>query len=257
MESLDTIFPEMKETEWKAYREAGWELALTKGKLKAEYRKKELTSIRKYFFEGILEAEMPLTTYSITMLKMFPIQNKKGYDYYYSNLNWDEKLLLDATYGSYLDQSSSGMTDQDQLAYWDYHLGTEFQPIVTRTTQKGDIALELDPNHLSFNILVNLDSYMSRDLYSFEPKWVLKLDYLFSIFKYMTANNCNVSNDLFDFYSDLISDVYNRKFGKRLTEVTEYHIQFCNEFVTKVETFEHMPGPLREALDTVRKESKP
>ncbi|MDN3648966.1 hypothetical protein QWZ13_08590 [Reinekea marina] len=98
---------------------------------------------------------------------------------------------------------------------------------------------------------------MSRDLYSFEPKWVLKLDYLFSIFKYMTANNCNVSNDLFDFYSDLISDVYNRKFGKRLTEVTEYHIQFCNEFVTKVETFEHMPGPLREALDTVRKESKP
>lgn len=255
MESLDTIFPEMKESEWIANREAGWELALTKGKLKSEYRKKELTSIRKYFFEGILEAEMPLTTYSITMLKMFPIQNKKGYDYYYSNLNWDEKLLLDATYGSYLDQSSSGMTEQDQLAYWDYHLGAEFQPIVTRTTQNGDIDLELDPNHLAVNILMKILRYMDKTVYSKNPKWIVRLDYTFSILTHISKENISIHPSLATRFQELYYACINKKFGKRLTDVTEYHIQFCNEFVTKVETFEHMPGPLREALETIKKES--
>lgn len=111
-QTLSDIFPELKDPEWIKDREECWQLALDKGDWKSEYRKKDLEKIKHYFFTGEILEGFPFPEKWLRLLKLFPIQTKAGYDYYYQTHDFTESQLESNVNSAFLDQQTADSRQQ-------------------------------------------------------------------------------------------------------------------------------------------------
>ena len=106
---IEKIFPEIKDPKWIEQRDEMWVIALKVSEFKKEYRKKELEMIRHYFITGELRDGFPFLEQSNRLLKLFPIQTKEGYDYYYQTHDFTEEQLYSNFRSAFVNKKSSGM----------------------------------------------------------------------------------------------------------------------------------------------------
>jgi hypothetical protein len=178
--TIDELFPEINSPDWISDREECWQLAMNEGDWKSEYRKKDLAKIKDYFFSGHYPKGVDITTYSGTMLKLFPIQTKAGYDYYYSTHDFTAEQLESNFSSAFLGQQSSGMRWQEQKAYYDYHVGDEFNP--TKRFEVQGITKKIDVDAITWfkQISSAISGFLREDIYMPPEKLIHMLPYLVS-----------------------------------------------------------------------------
>ena len=237
MDSIENDFPEINEPKWYEQRELNWRLALKSGSWKSEYRRKDLEKIKKYFFTGQYDSSMPLASYCLDLIRMFPIQNEIGYQYYYTNTELSLEQLEKLTRTALMDLSHYGQDETAQLSYWDYHLGKTFQSKMIRITREGPIEIDLDPIQTAKSFISNLFRYMRTNSYSESPKWAVRLGYLFSLPPSVFEK---IMDEDEEWMKDLLKNIIGRKFGQDHTK-GNYRFTFAEDFERRMEETEGLP----------------
>ena len=239
LSSVEDIFPEITDPEFIKKREKDWELALTVGDWKSKYRKKDLEKIKAYFFTGAYDQSNPLGTYRGSLLKMFPIQSPKGYDYFYENHEFSEETLERIAASSTVVASQNGMDEAAQLAYFDYHLGETFQPTVTRYCKNGPIEVALSPTDIAMNVLSGIKRYCDNKnkIYKFYSQ---RISFCFSSLPYVDSSELFQSKMIEDYYLNFFKLVISRKFKGRKVKNDDRH-RVADEFTQLVESTEGLP----------------
>ena len=256
MSDLKEQFPILSDPEWLARRESGWQLLLDNG-FKNEYRKKDLEIIRKYFFEGRMLENNPLYIQKGTWILLFPLQTSEGYDYFYEHYDFSAGVLNLNNREVFHSGSDHGMLPEDELAYWEYHLGHEYQPIVKRITPNGIVDLEIDPNYFFYNLWASTFDFMALPLDNYSNKWLKNFDYILSILKFFYSNKIEPSDSSKRIFKKKMTNLLVGKFGKNLQNVTDKHYQICSGVLTKVDEFEYLPENLNVIWKDVKAELKP
>ena len=245
MHSVEKVFPEIKHPAYLTRREACWEMALSEGGLKADYRKKQLQLMKSYFFTGAYTEEMEIAKYRGTLLKMFPVQTAKGYDYFYSQYEFDKKVLQRMTSSALVEATRCGMDEEAQLAYWDYHLGDKFTETVTRQCKNGSFEVSMNSINIAKSIGSRLRSYVDdpEDYLSFYSK---RLPYYFSVLKHVTTQLKHVkSQEFFNpkelkaYYLEFFVKIQTKNFENCVENDDRFRI--ADEFARLMETTDGLP----------------
>jgi hypothetical protein len=188
-EPLSTLFPELNDPQWIKQREECWQLALTEGDWKSEYRKKELEAIHHFFFTGNISERFPFFENNRMMLMLFPIQTKAGYDYYYQTHEFTAKQVESNFRSAFLSQQSSGMRWQEQKEYFNYHVGEVFELKKEFLVEKNVISFEVDPSSRFNQIFTEIFDFLSQDISMYPEKLMHMLPYFESVAEYMQSSN--------------------------------------------------------------------
>ena len=239
LSSVEDIFPEITDPEFIKKREKDWELALTVGDWKSEYRKKDLEKIKAYFFTGAYDQSNPLAPYLGTLIEMFPIQSPKGYDYFYENHEFLKESLERIAVGCTVVARDNGMDEAAQLAYFDYHLGETFQPTVTRYCKNGAIDVSLKSTNIAKNVFAGIRRYCNKKDKT-EKFYSKRIPYYFSVLPYVDLSKMFQSKMIEDYYLNFFKLVISRKFKGRKVKNDDRH-RVADEFTQLVESTEGLP----------------
>ncbi|MEJ2046010.1 MAG: hypothetical protein P8X74_17570 [Reinekea sp.] len=254
MMDLSIVFPEINDPDWIRQREENWQIMLENSDIKSEYRKKDLEKIKRYFFNGEIEPDMPLQDAYIWLFETFPIQRREGYDYLFLNNDYTQEQVKDITLSALMDLSSSGLTNDQQLIHWDYHLGKEFSSQVTRVCQSGLVSVEVDPYILSKDYLILISAYLRQPSYSAYYKLSLRLSYVFSALiassKYYSDLNDNP--DFFESFEFLFCRILTKNFPACEGDPMNYRYIFAEEFVNRMEHTKGLPDRILVLWDKVK-----
>ena len=255
MSDLKEQFPILSDPEWLARRESGWQLLLDNG-FKKEYQKKDLEIIRIYFFEGEVIEGSPLVTKTGMWVQMYPLQSREGYDHFYSNHHYSIDDLEQFNRKNFHDCSVYGMLPEDELAYWDYHLGPEYQPTVKRKTPEGLVVLNIDATHFFYNLMASTFSFLSVKDVNYPTKFIEKLDYTFSILTYCIENKVAIDSKSEEIFNDSMYRAYHGVFGKRVTKITDEHSKNRIAVIEKVEEYSALPDQFKDIWGAIKKGPK-
>ena len=172
----DPVWIECRNKKWSSFSEG----------LKDSFRKKEIEIIKHYFFTGEL-----LEDYRISegaRLNQFPLATHEGWDYVFEYLVEDVGVFEERLYLSVQDRSDLFSQDE-QLSMWDYFLGDRYAPVVKSRVpvgrEKKIVELELNYPKLLTLIMASLSTWIGDvDAYGDNPKWVVKIDYFYSMLPY-------------------------------------------------------------------------
>ena len=239
LSSVEDIFPEITDPEFIKKREKDWELALTVGDWKSKYRKKDLEKIKAYFFTGAYDQDNPIATYRGSLLKMFPIQSPKGYDFFYENHEFLKESLEEIAVSSTGVASQNGMDEAAQLAYFDYHLGETFKPTVTRYCKNGAIEVSLKSRNIAMNIFAGISDYCDN-MDKSEKFYSERIPYYFSVLPYVDSSEIFRSKLNDDYYFKFFKSIVSKKFkGRKRKNDDRYRV--ADEFTHLVESTEGLP----------------
>jgi hypothetical protein len=254
MTDLSIVFPEINDPDWIRQREENWQIMLDNSDIKSEYRKKDLEKIKRYFFNGEIEPDMPLQDAYIWLFEIFPIQRREGYDYLFLNNDYSQEQVKDITLSALMDLSSSGLTDEQQLTHWDYHLGKQYTAQVIRTCKSGDIVVDIDPYHASRDMLFSIDRYLHRRTYSGSFKVASqRLDYLFEALVAAREQYKLLEEDLF-FYLDPFTDILNIDLKSVDNNSDDFLHSFAKEFITCMDQTSDLPEVITNSWSKAKQE---
>lgn len=242
-----------KDAKWIEERKQHW-LPIRKS-LSEDFRKKDLDKIEHYFFTG------DLSGYKLTdgaKFSYFPLQSPEAWDYILQDLLSDAASLEDIIYYHVIhDLSDRGLyTFEQELQFWDYFIGERYEPIVkSRVPIKptGQIAeVKLDLCRVLSVILSMLGGYCYYAKFDNQPKWVVKIEYLYSALDALQGANVESSQHfehvctLVSMLLDLAVDFTPRKVADDPDKNRE---KFVMSFAQKMATLSNLPEPLKAIWD--------
>ncbi|MEJ2046011.1 MAG: hypothetical protein P8X74_17575 [Reinekea sp.] len=99
----------------------------------------------------------------------------------------------------------------------------------------------------TFNLL-----WLSFDDYS--EKFIDRLDYTFSILKYLIESGVEPDEDSVDLFERKMFAAITPMFGKHLKDVTDFHHRFCDYMVKYVDECDCLPPKFAEVWAELKKE---
>ncbi|TCS39049.1 hypothetical protein [Reinekea marinisedimentorum] len=240
MNDFINAFPEVKTDEWISHREKSWSAVVDQEE--KELRKKQLKSLKSYYFLAEIDDDLPLIENMFDLANCFPIQTKKGLDYFYQEMlvcenEDDARDVVDAELRqTFISSSNWGRTESEFLSHAEYFWGKEYRPEPKDLLVGGvDYSYSIDSSfaiqHMAYAFVwvFRCKSYAG----SFASYMVKMYPYFLSVQKYIES--------LDDEATKLINILF-KTMKKYLNEVEKYEYfnhetyVFLKEFVCDLES---------------------
>lgn len=215
------------------------------------FRKKELDQLEKYALAG----EMPdRKLEDSTLLLYFPLQSPEGWNYVFQNMITKPESFEDAFYERALRDHHQGLiTLEQELELWDYFVGEKYEPIIrSRVPLKptGQIAeLRLDAYRVASIILNMLVRYCRYAEFGNYPKWLVKIDYLYSLLGILNEapildqKRVEKTNKMM---TSLLNMAVDFQCEEKADDPEQHREKFLKSFAEKVGEISNLPAPLRQ-----------
>lgn len=239
--------------EWVEERKQKW-MPIRKN-LSEDFRKKDLDKIEHYFFTG------ELAGYKLSdgaKFSYFPLQSPAAWDYVLQNLLSDPASLEEIVYHQVIyDLSDRGLyTFEQEIQFWDYFIGDRYESIIrTRVPIKptGQVAeVRLGTCRVIDLILNMLLIYCNRAEFGNRPKWVVKIEYLYSALASLQETDM-IGNQYFDHSCRMLARLLDLASDFKPKEVADdperSREKFLKSFAHRIGSLSNLPEPLKVIWD--------
>lgn len=166
-----------KDPDWIKKREEIWK-PISK-MLGEDLRKKDLEKVHHYFMTGSLKEGEALTDAAV--FGWFPIQTPAAWDYLFQHVIKDKKYYEYFFYFSFENLSHRALSQEEELAMWDYFAGEKFKPVVTSKVPVGEakefVSLDVDKDNVASKFGLFFKNWAGGFNASNEPKHVRRINY--------------------------------------------------------------------------------
>lgn len=166
-----------KDPDWIKKREEIWK-PISK-MLGEDLRKKDLEKVHHYFMTGSLREGETLT--DAAAFGWFPIQTPAAWDYLFQHVIKDKKYYEYFFYFSFENLSHRALSQEEELAMWDYFAGEKFKPVVTSKVPVGEakefVSLDVDKDNVASKFGLFFKNWAGGFNASNEPKHVRRINY--------------------------------------------------------------------------------
>ena len=191
-----------KDPDWIKKREEIWK-PISK-MLGEDLRKKDLEKVHHYFMTGSLREGEALT--DAAAFGWFPIQTPAAWDYLFQHVIKDKKYYEYFFYFSFENLSHRALSQEEELAMWDYFAGEKFKPVVTSKVPVGEakefVSLDVDKDNVASKFGLFFKNWAGGFNASNEPKHVRRINYWIEMLE-------TIGNEIFiekDRHGDPLSD---------------------------------------------------
>lgn len=169
-----------KDPEWMAKREKLWKPI---GKsLREDFKKSKVEEIKYYFMTGDFLNGQYLTGNACVL--WFPLATNEGWDYVFENNVFKPEVFEYNFYHSLNNQDGVFLTDEEELAFWDYFHPREYQPEITSRVpigrEKEFVTIKVNPHKIASCMAINCFSFLTESWWKKNPKFYKRIEYFYS-----------------------------------------------------------------------------